>query len=199
MDKKLQISFPTILIIESDDSIVTSSLLERFFVSFEERQSTGLNRSSSAIYKYVKFVYMCRNEATSSSPYLLLRSISQEQSTLPLAFLSEYLLKGADKRGVGLLRLEAAVEEERVLTGPPGLGVRNTPSSNTNAVVEVQAGLGDGLIVGSLGASDVELGDGDLGGNGGESLEGVGGAAGGGQVRLGACGCVSWIIPDTND
>jgi hypothetical protein len=36
------------------------------------------------------------------------------------------LLKGADEPSVGRLRLEAAVEEERVLTRPPGLGVRNT-------------------------------------------------------------------------
>jgi hypothetical protein len=36
------------------------------------------------------------------------------------------LLKGADKASVGRLRLEAAVEEERVLTGPPGLSVRDT-------------------------------------------------------------------------
>lgn len=105
--------------------------------------------------------------------------------------LSKYLLEGADKGGVGLLGLEAAVEEERVLTGPPGLGVRNAPNSDTNAVVEVQAGLGDGLVVGSLGAGDVKFSDGNLGGNGGEGLEGVGGTAGGGQVRLGAYDGVS--------
>jgi len=143
---------------------------------------------------------MCRNEVTPSSPLVLLRSLHISEAIAQLlALLSRYLLKGADERSVGLLRLEAAVEEERVLTRPPGLSVRDTPSSDTNAVVEVQAGLGDGLVVGSLGAGDVELGDGDLGGNGGKSLEGVGGAAGGRQVRLGAFDCVSWMDYDMND
>ena len=137
---------------------------------------------------------MCRNEATPSLPSNSSLHIPGATTTHPLKLLIRYLLKGADKRGVRLLRLEAAVEEQRVLTGPPGLSVRNTPSSDTNAVVEIQAGLGDGLVVGSLGASDVELGDGDLGGDGGESLEGVGGAAGGGQVRLGTWGVLAgWI------
>ena len=116
--------------------------------------------------------------------------MSQEQS-LNHSNTPENLLEGADERGVRLLRPEAAVEKERVLTRPPGLSVRDTPSSNTNAVVEVQAGLGDSLVVGSLGASNVELGDGNLGGNGGESLEGAGGTGGRGQVRLGACDAVS--------
>ena len=105
--------------------------------------------------------------------------------------MSKDLLKGADERSVGLLGLKAAIEEWRVPTRLPGLGVRNTPNSDTNAVVEVQAGFGDGLVVRSFGASNVELCDGDLRGDGGESLEGVGSAAGGGQVRLGACGRVS--------
>ena len=101
------------------------------------------------------------------------------------------LLEGADEGGVSRLGLEAAVEEERVLTGPPGLGVRHTPSSDTNAVVEVQACLGNGLVVGSGSASNVKLSDGNLRSNGGESLEGAGSAAGRGQVRLGACDVVS--------
>ena len=61
-----------------------------------------------------------------------------------------------------------------------------TPDGNSNAVVEVQASLGDGLVVGSRSTSDVELSDGNLGCNGSKSLESVGGAAGRGQVRLGA-------------
>jgi hypothetical protein len=61
-----------------------------------------------------------------------------------------------------------------------------TPDSNSNAVLEVQAGLGDGVVVGSGSTGNVELSDGNLRGNGSKSLESVGGAAGLGQVRLGA-------------
>jgi hypothetical protein len=59
-----------------------------------------------------------------------------------------------------------------------------TPDSNSDAVLEVQAGLGDGVVVGSGSTGNVELSDGNLRGNGSKSLEGVGGAAGLGQVRL---------------
>jgi hypothetical protein len=132
---------------------------------------------------------MCRNELTPSlscffiAPYL--------RSNHSITRTPNHLRKGADEGGVGLLGLEAAVEEERVLTGPPGLSVRDTPSSNTNAVVEVQAGLGNSLVVGSLGASDIELSDGNLRGDGSKGREGAGGTRGRGQVRLGACDGVS--------
>lgn len=132
---------------------------------------------------------MCRNELKPFSPLFSIAPCFRRNHLITRT--PDHSSEGADEGGVGLLRLEAAVEEERVLTRPPGLSVRDTPSSNTNAVVEVQAGLGDSLVVGSLGASNVELGDGNLGGNGGESLEGAGGTGGRGQVRLGACDAVS--------
>lgn len=141
---------------------------------------------------------MCRNELTPSlllfSPFAPYLRSNQSITRNP-----NRLSEGADEGGVGLLGLEAAVEEERVLTRPPGLSVRDTPSSNTNAVVEVQAGLGDGLVVGSLGASNVELGDGNLRGNGSEGLEGAGGTRGRRQVRLGACDPVSWLLSWMDD
>jgi hypothetical protein len=59
-----------------------------------------------------------------------------------------------------------------------------TPDGDSNAVFEVQASLGDGIVVGSGSTGNVELSDGNLRGNGSKSLEGVGGAAGLGQVRL---------------
>jgi len=62
-----------------------------------------------------------------------------------------------------------------------------TPDGNTNTVVKIQASLGDGLVVGSGSTGDVELGDGNFRSNGSKSLEGVRGAAGLRQVRLGAC------------
>ena len=62
-----------------------------------------------------------------------------------------------------------------------------TPDGDSNAVVEVQASLGDGLVVGGGSTGDVELSDGNLRGNGSKSLKGVGGTAGRGQVGLGAC------------
>jgi hypothetical protein len=61
-----------------------------------------------------------------------------------------------------------------------------TPDGNSNAVVEVQASLGDGLVVGGRSTGDVELSDGNFRCNGSKSLEGVGSTAGRGQVRLGA-------------
>jgi hypothetical protein len=61
-----------------------------------------------------------------------------------------------------------------------------TPDGDSNAVLEVQASLGDGIVVGSGSTGNVELSDGNLRGNGSKSLESVGGAAGLGQVRLGA-------------
>lgn len=36
-------------------------------------------------------------------------------------------LQEVDEGSVRLLGLEASVEKERVLTGPPGLGIRDTP------------------------------------------------------------------------
>lgn len=36
-------------------------------------------------------------------------------------------LQEVDQGSVRLLGLEASVEKKRVLTGPPGLGIRNTP------------------------------------------------------------------------
>jgi hypothetical protein len=146
---------------------------------------------------------MIRNEVT---PFLSHSPIELTTQRYPFKNLS---LERADERSVGLLRLEASVEKERVLTGPPGLGVGNayinvstitsysypkttpTPCSDTNTVLKVQACLGDSLVVGSGSASNVELGNGNLRCNGSQSLEGVGGAAGRGQVRLGACDCVS--------
>jgi hypothetical protein len=61
-----------------------------------------------------------------------------------------------------------------------------TPNGNSDAVLEVQASLGDGVVVGSGSTGNVELGDGNLRSNGSKSLEGVGSAAGLRQVRLGA-------------
>lgn len=40
-------------------------------------------------------------------------------------------LQEADEGGVSLLGLEAFVEEERVLTRPPGLSVGDTPTENS--------------------------------------------------------------------
>lgn len=67
----------------------------------------------------------------------------------------------------------------------------HTPHSDANAVIEIQASLGDSLVVGSGGARNVELSDSDLGSDGGKSLESVGSAAGRREVRLGACNYVS--------
>jgi hypothetical protein len=137
--------------------------------------------STSSHFDLCKWVN--RIHAPKTKPHL---SSNRRTSSAPLltSLAKQHLLQRSNKRSVRRLRLEATVEEERVLTRPPGLSVRDTPSSNTNTVVKVKASLGDSLVVGSRSASNVKLGDSDLRSDSSKSLEGVGGAAGRGQVGL---------------
>jgi hypothetical protein len=85
------------------------------------------------------------------------------------------LLEGVENSGVGLLGVVAVVEEEGVTLGPPGVGVADTPDGDTDAVLLVEAGLGDVGPVSLLGVLDVDLGHGALGSRAAEKLHGVNG------------------------
>jgi hypothetical protein len=63
---------------------------------------------------------------------------------------------------VSSLRAVAAVVEQRVLVRAPAVAVRDTPDGDTDALLDVEASVGDGDVVVGTSALDVELGDGDL-------------------------------------
>jgi len=83
-------------------------------------------------------------------------------------------------RGLGL---EAGIEEERVVARAPGVLVTDSPRSDTDAVLDCETSVHDLQVVCGRGVDDVELGDGALGCDGADSLEGAGH---GGRVREGA-------------
>lgn len=86
----------------------------------------------------------------------------------------------------GSLGLEVGIEEKRGLAGQPAVGVTNTPAGDANAVLDVNAALGDGFVVSLGGASDVELSNGNFVGSGTKHLDGSSAllAHAGEQVRL---------------
>lgn len=98
-------------------------------------------------------------------------------------------LQDVAKVVVSSLGLEVGVEQERRGLLPPAVLVADTPDGDTDAVLEVNASVDGGLVVGGRGTGDVELGDGALADDGAEVLQGSGVLRDGpaaAQVRLGA-------------
>jgi hypothetical protein len=83
-----------------------------------------------------------------------------------------HLSQSLENSVVGRLGVEAAVEEQRVALGPPGVLVTNTPDGDTDTVLLVQASLDNVGPVRSLGVLDVDLGESALWGSSAESSHG---------------------------
>jgi len=69
------------------------------------------------------------------------------------------LLESSEDSVVGWLGVVVGIEEKRLTLGPPGVVVADTPDSDTNAVLLVQASLGDIGPVRGLSVLNVNFGE----------------------------------------
>lgn len=104
-----------------------------------------------------------------------------------------YSLQGVHEGVVCCLGLVVAVEEERVVIGPPAISVRDSPDGDSDTLGDLETSVHDGEVVVGSSTGDIELGDGNFRnigcGKGSESSGNTRGrvpSARSGQVALGS-------------
>lgn len=73
-----------------------------------------------------------------------------------------HLAESVDNSSVSSLGVVVSIEQKAVVLLAPRVLVRYAPDGDTNALGDVEAGLGNGSVVVGGGSADVELGDGNL-------------------------------------
>lgn len=86
----------------------------------------------------------------------------QDQRPDPVLLRKPRLAESVDDGSVSSLGVVVSIEQKTVVLLAPRVLVRDTPDGDTNALGDVEAGLGDGSVVVGGGSADVELGDGNL-------------------------------------